>query len=227
MVTPEIEKNFIKPFGPSILHIKMPQEYIDALNQECEEIINDEERQKKLDVASLASNVFQELFCDLQKQQFHKLNEFISSMVSFFHKEHIKYSTYPPNKYPVPKTLPLQIHNSWFIRSFKNDYNPSHTHLTCNLALIAYLKIPASITDMKPKKTNWRLSETGQIEYDTYTTEGYLDFIQGTSHLFSNGQCCFNPEPGDMYIFPSDLYHCVYPFYGDGERRSFVMNMSI
>ena len=35
------------------------------------------------------------------------------------------------------------------------------------------------------------------------------------------------PSVGDFFVFPSDLIHMVYPFYSDGERRSFSMNMSI
>ena len=35
------------------------------------------------------------------------------------------------------------------------------------------------------------------------------------------------PEVGDLFIFPGTLYHCVYPFYGSGERRSFSMNFQV
>ena len=41
----------------------------------------------------------------------------------------------------------------------------------------------------------------------------------------SNYSVC--PKVGDMYIFPSFLTHAVYPFYGEGERRSFSANMSL
>jgi hypothetical protein len=34
------------------------------------------------------------------------------------------------------------------------------------------------------------------------------------------------PQVGDFYVFPSQLFHCVYPFYTKGERRSFSMNMN-
>jgi len=30
---------------------------------------------------------------------------------------------------------------------------------------------------------------------------------------------------GDFFIFPADMYHTVYPFQSDGERRSFSMNI--
>jgi hypothetical protein len=34
------------------------------------------------------------------------------------------------------------------------------------------------------------------------------------------------PQVGDFYIFPSDLFHCVYPFKTVGERRSFSVNFN-
>ena len=43
----EIKTKQHVPFSPLLMEFTMPQEYIDALNQECEEIINDEERQKR------------------------------------------------------------------------------------------------------------------------------------------------------------------------------------
>jgi hypothetical protein len=33
------------------------------------------------------------------------------------------------------------------------------------------------------------------------------------------------PKPNDFFIFPADMYHTVYPFRSDGERRSFSMNI--
>ena len=35
------------------------------------------------------------------------------------------------------------------------------------------------------------------------------------------------PHLGDFIIFASYLLHTVYPFKGDGERRSFSMNISL
>jgi hypothetical protein len=35
------------------------------------------------------------------------------------------------------------------------------------------------------------------------------------------------PVPGDLYLFPSWLRHLVYPFRGDGERRSMSFNAMV
>ena len=34
------------------------------------------------------------------------------------------------------------------------------------------------------------------------------------------------PRVGDFYVFPAELFHCVYPFKTKGERRSFSVNFS-
>ena len=34
------------------------------------------------------------------------------------------------------------------------------------------------------------------------------------------------PQVGDFYVFPSELFHCVYPFHTEGERRSFSANFN-
>ena len=34
------------------------------------------------------------------------------------------------------------------------------------------------------------------------------------------------PKVGELFLFPSNLLHTVYPFKGDGERRSLAFNMS-
>jgi hypothetical protein len=35
------------------------------------------------------------------------------------------------------------------------------------------------------------------------------------------------PIVGDIFIFPAHLFHTVYPFFGEGERRSFSANISL
>ena len=35
------------------------------------------------------------------------------------------------------------------------------------------------------------------------------------------------PEVGDLYIFPYDIEHCVYPFKGTGMRRSMSINFDV
>ena len=58
----EDKLNIIKPFGPAIAKVKMPEKIINALNDHVDKIVNNEELSKKFDNGKyLAGNVKQEL----------------------------------------------------------------------------------------------------------------------------------------------------------------------
>jgi hypothetical protein len=75
------------------------------------------------------------------------------------------------------------------------------------MSCIAYLKIPKGITNKN--------------------AEGYIDFLYGVSNNLNRSSLLTKPELGDIYFFPSYLSHTVYPFKGEGERRSFASNIQI
>ena len=57
----EIKLEQIKPFGPVILKVKIPEKILNDLNQYTDEVIADEEKSKKLDHGSrLVANATQE-----------------------------------------------------------------------------------------------------------------------------------------------------------------------
>ena len=54
----DISFDIYQPFGPSILKTKLPQTYVDALNQQSDKILNDEKLSKEHDWShNLAGNV--------------------------------------------------------------------------------------------------------------------------------------------------------------------------
>ena len=48
----------------------------------------------------------------------------------------------------------------------------------------------------------------------------------GSAGNYSATNFMIKPQVGDFYVFPSDLFHCVYPFFTKGERRSFSANFN-
>ena len=46
MAEEQISFDIYQPFGPSVLKTKLPQIYIDALNKQSDDILNDEEKSK-------------------------------------------------------------------------------------------------------------------------------------------------------------------------------------
>ena len=43
--------------------------------------------------------------------------------------------------------------------------------------------------------------------------------------MLQAGQFLIKPQVGQLLMFPSNLLHTVYPFIGDGERRSIAFNL--
>ena len=56
---------------------------------------------------------------------------------------------------------------------------------------------------------------------------GKINFVHGTRQFLSNSIISQKPEVGKIFIFPNYLMHSVYPFYGEGERRSVSFNAYI
>ena len=202
----EINVDILRPFGPRILKASVPQKMIDQLNTHCEKRTEEEHDAS----TELVGHVNQELTCDL--------NEIDAFGVLLFNLTKALYEQFMAERKEEIKTPPerLSIHNSWFVRSFENDYNPTHIHTGSSFSCVLYLKIPEGIKEVNTKNNKKK-----------YPTEGYIDFIYGGSGLICPANLCVQPRVGDLYIFPSELFHTVYPFYGDGERRSFSANMSL
>ena len=199
-------KNFevLKPFGPSIVKIKMPNKMIEEINEYVDKVIQDENKMKDLNEGDkLIGKVQQEFLMEINYMKQIKWAEFLASNVSNWAKMEL-------NK----EIRNFQLIKSWVVRQFKNDYNPVHWH-TGDISGVGYLKVPSHLgnTSQPEKKTN---------------ENGKLQLIFGSPNLFSKSTFIVKPELGDFYLFPNYLMHTVYPFRGtDEERRSVSFNAQV
>ena len=197
------------PFGPRILKATVPQNILNTLNAYCEEILETENREE-LDISKdLVGHVQEEWSFNLEKVP--DFGNMLFILTKGLYEQFI--NERKEEQTEVPESL--VVHKSWFVRAFENDYNPTHMHTSGSYSCVLYLKVPDTISDTNSKNVNKTV------------TEGYLDFIYGTSLVCCAGNLCLKTEIGDLYIFPSYLFHAAYPFYGEGERRSFSANMSL
>ena len=61
-----MEYQILKPFGPSIIKIKIPQDTIDQINLFVDKIVNNKDKLEKFNEGSkLAGNVYQEFLMDI------------------------------------------------------------------------------------------------------------------------------------------------------------------
>tara|TARA_Y100000991_G_C21811904_1_gene280065 strand:- start:7 stop:645 length:639 start_codon:yes stop_codon:yes gene_type:complete len=197
--------NFFSPFGPTMGYYKMPKSMVDHLNKSMD---------KKLDDFSdfLVGKVTQELHFDKETRSFAANN--LLNFIIDYHKYTTIRNSMGKRKLDEKKTVDLNVISAWFVRQFENEYNPIHYHTNCTLSCVGYLKLPKNI------EQEW------EEDYkDHYPANGHINFVYGTAGLYTCSSFLVKPQVGDFYIFPSELFHGVYPFYTNGERRSFSMNM--
>ena len=205
----EIQAQVLKPFGPRILKALVPKAILDTLNAQCDEIVAGSDHDK-LDISNdLVGHVQEEWSCDIEQ-----VPDFGNMLFLLTKGLYENFITESGQQQPDTPTS-LVIHKSWFVRAFENDYNPTHMHTSGSYSCVLYLKVPDTISDTNSKNVN------------KTATEGYIDFVYGTSLVCCAGNLCVKPEVGDLYIFPAYLFHTAYPFYGPDERRSFSINMSL
>ena len=115
----------------------------------------------------------------------------------------------------------------WTVHSYAGDYNPLHshgTHTPAGLSCILYLKVPDCIKEK---------SDTPKLNYASGDCDGFTQLIWDTSTtydtygLYNPGQEMIKPEVGKIIIFPKWLNHQVYPFFGEGERRTLSANFNV
>ena len=109
-------------------------------------------------------------------------------------------------KEDAPNLL-TRITTMWFVNQKPGEYNPAHIHTNCKVSAVMYLRKPSR--QIKGRK-------------DHYESDGMITFMNntGTDLTFANAQCSFNPEPGDMYIFPALQHHMVWPYRSEDPNDS-------
>ena len=102
------------------------------------------------------------------------------------------------------------IKQCWVVRQFPGEYNPVHWH-SLDISGAGWLKLPNRVDH----------------GYKTNNYDGNIAFIHGSRQFLSDSDLILKPQVGLLTLFPNYLMHQVYPFKGEGERRSLAFNASI
>ena len=107
----------------------------------------------------------------------------------------------------------------WFNDQKENEYNPAHTHhgknLLEGLSAVMFLRVPDAIKTAK------------SVNPREPAKDGRLEFISTMNNMFTTYNKVIDPQVGDLFIFPYGLTHTVYPFKGEGVRRSLSFNVDL
>ena len=109
----------------------------------------------------------------------------------------------------------VKFHSGWGNDQREGEYQIVHQHSGKSIigySSILFLKIP----DFGPEFT-----ETAQ------PTNGRTVLLGKYGGSLAHTHYTITPNVGDMYIFPYDMEHIVYPFIGKGVRRSISINFDL
>ena len=196
----------LKPFGPSIVKLKLPEKIIQEMNNYTDDVIKDNEKLNKLNWGDqLVGNVHQEFRLNVEFMKKIRWAEFLAEACQEWvsHERKIKLQGF-------------KIINSWIVRQFKNEYNPLHYH-GGHISGVGYLKVPKILGN--PIQDN---------KSDEKNNNGKLELVDGSRKIFCRANYLITPKVGDFYLFPHYLLHSVYPFSNsEEERRSVSFNATI
>ena len=200
-----IKVNVMRPFGPSILYAKIPEEIVNTLNKYVEDIIENQKKSNELNHGdNLVGHVTQEFRIEEEIANKSGWINFISNCVKFWISKDLKKN--------ISK---LDIRSSWIVRQFQNEYNPTHWH-SGHISGAGFLKVPKSLG--------------GHVQNKNHTdySGGNLQLIHGAKMFLCESTLSIKPEVGDFYFFPNYLMHTVFPFRDTNEeRRSISFNAKI
>jgi hypothetical protein len=92
------------------------------------------------------------------------------------------------------------------------------------ISTVLWTKVPPQISSLPTQ---------GSLQNASGNNDGFIGFICGDGdttdieRLKFSGYTPVKPEVGTMYVFPNWLQHLVWPFFGEGERRTIASNVNM
>ena len=201
----EIKYKNLRVLGPAVLRVKIPDKIIKKLNEYIDNTIKNKSKAEKLNYGEkLVGDVTQEFLLEIEFVKSSGWLDFLGNCSKI-------YTELNEGK----KISKFNLLDTWVVRQFKNEYNPTHWH-GGHISGAGFLKVPKILGDSVQKKKD--------INY----RGGNLQLIHGSRMFTCPSTYNIIPEVGDFYLFPNYLMHTVFPFKGtDEERRSISFNATI
>ena len=201
------------------LEVQFPKVFVDEINDYIDNtVIPENDAYSGKLVGQLSSKKSAQLNFPLEKHetgvQFKKVLENMGK--SFIQK-------------PYNRKSSVECFECWTVHSYEGDYNPIHDHgvkTQSGLSCILYLKVPDCIKN-KPEV------DLPDLNHASGQMDGWTQFVWGNStlkdiyQLREQTQHVERPVEGKLLMFPNWLNHMVWPFKGEGERRTLSANFNI
>ena len=205
----------LNPFGPKIGATKVSNQLVEMLYNEGQKIREDEKKRKDHDYRrELAGNLAEEYrYGDLMSDELRHLLELEVKSAA------VQYLSAVSRVIQKDATVPFEkmvFSETWVNFMKQGEWNPRHCH-GGYVSLVIFLRVPKEIA----------LENTTEesVKSSNFPTAGMLEFTYGEMMDLANCSANIIPKQGDMYLFPSALFHQVYPFVSDAERVSVSLNI--
>ena len=206
-----------------VLETQMPQQMVDDVNDYMDEYRKDKNKESLAKTLVGQIDKGEQLLLDHNDKRMVEYNSFICSLGA----EYINHFSRAGNRLKGNKQV--QIDETWSVHSYDGDYNPIHDHGTNTLMGIsttAWTKVPSQIGNVNAQSPTYSLyNESGHSDGCIAFQYGQVSVID-SDRLKPAQSFVMTPEVGKLLLFPSWLQHMVYPFKGEGERRTIASNLN-
>jgi hypothetical protein len=208
-----------------VMQTEMPLSMVSDINDYLDEYKAAEDKKSLADTLVGQITQGEQLLLDNDDKRIKEYTDFICSLgadyINFF-------SQTTGTQLNHPKAI--AVDETWSVHSYAGDYNPIHDHGTktiMGISTTGWTKVPQQILDQPT---------AGSQNYSLYQAsgdcDGYIAFQYGRNELMNTERLrppqsfVIKPEVGKLLVFPSWLQHMVYPFKGEGERRTIASNLN-
>ena len=203
---------YIQPWSNFICKIKLPDEVFSELQKLYDETSKlnksfGHQLVGQIDNEPEVTPELQNKFANFMQFCLHGVKQYVTTAMTQVLKGDTKDNEVEEFFEKEAPNLLTRITTMWFVNQKPGEYNPAHIHTNCKVSAVMYLKKPSR--QIKNRKNH-------------YKSDGMITFMNntGTDMTFANAQVSFNPEPGDMYIFPALQHHMVWPYRSEDPNDS-------
>ena len=205
---------------------KLSDRVVNALNQYLENLLKDEKRVSH--DTELVGQIHQgeQLKMEHKHKDLKEFSDLLATLGVNYIQQFVKLTGGKVN----PKRV--EINDLWSVHSYEGDYNPIHDHVVktdMGISCTTWTKVPAQIGKLGEGENQ---SEEFTLYGASGAVDGFLSFTYGLNQIKDPERLrpsqarVIKPEVGRLMMFPSWMQHGVYPFFGEGERRTVAANLN-
>ena len=224
-MTKKITYGIIPLYKSFILQVKIDSQTINLLNRYLDDLQFNKKR--KSHAHTLVGQInqrkeSQQLLMDENHPDCMKFKQIVLTAADQYRQQYFKLSPRKLEGERIP-----QVDEMWSVHSYEGDYNTMHTHgckTLMGISTVLWTKVPKQIANLPVQ---------GSLQNASGANDGFLGFVCGdgdvtdVERLKFSGYTPVKPEVGTMYGFPNWLQHLVWPFSGEGERRTVASNINM